>query len=156
MRITMRFIVDGMLGKLAVWLRLLGHDTLYARDLEDRQIIRISQQQERMIVTRDTGLARRKAARKCVLITADMVDCQLAEMCGRVQIGGLHAPSRCVHCNGELAPAGRDDNVRDSVPDHVYHSHDQFLRCASCGKIYWQGTHFARIRQTMRQAQLSP
>ena len=37
-----RFLADVMLGRLAKWLRILGYDTLYFRDMDDRELIRLS------------------------------------------------------------------------------------------------------------------
>ena len=34
-----RFVADVMLGRLARWLRALGHDTLYFRDAPDSRLL---------------------------------------------------------------------------------------------------------------------
>jgi hypothetical protein len=47
------FIVDAMLGKLARWLRIIGHDTLYDPSLEDETLISIAKHDGRTVVTRD-------------------------------------------------------------------------------------------------------
>ena len=49
----MKFIADVMLGRLAKKLRLLGFDVLYDRTFNDNEIIRLSLEQERVILTRD-------------------------------------------------------------------------------------------------------
>ena len=54
-----RFIADVMLGSLARWLRILGFDTIYFRAIDDNELIKIARQQERTLLTRDTGIARR-------------------------------------------------------------------------------------------------
>ena len=36
----MRFIADGMLGKLTRWLRMLGHDVTYYRALDDEKLVK--------------------------------------------------------------------------------------------------------------------
>ena len=147
----MKFIVDVMLGRLATWLRLLGHDVMYDRGMDDRQLIRRAQEEERTIITRDAGLARRKAARHCIFITNDRIVDQLAEM--KRVLGSSERPllSRCPQCNGELVCADKAEDIREHVPDYIYHTHTHFLRCKHCAKIYWEGSHHRRMKKTLQQ-----
>lgn len=147
----MKFIADVMLGRLATWLRLLGHDVLYDRSLNDRQILRLAQEQGRTIITRDTGLARNRASRDSIFITSDYVVDQLAEM--QRHLGGLNRVlrGRCARCNGELEDRGRTDDIREIVPDYIFHSHEQFLQCRICGKVYWEGSHYRNMKETLQQ-----
>jgi len=39
----MKFVVDCMLGKLAKWLRILGFDTLFFCNAEDKDLIEMAQ-----------------------------------------------------------------------------------------------------------------
>ncbi|NJD57633.1 MAG: hypothetical protein FIA94_14685 [Nitrospirae bacterium] len=147
----MKFIVDVMLGRLATWLRLLGHDVLYDRNMDDRRLIRYAREQGRMIITRDTGLVRRKAARDCIFIASDRIIDQLKEM--KQLLCSMDRPlrGRCTRCNGELECVGKTDEIRDSVPDYVYHAHDRFLRCTTCAQIYWEGSHYRQMKRTLQQ-----
>ena len=147
---AMKFIVDVMLGRLATWLRLLGHDVLYDRGMDDRQLIRRAQEEERMIITRDTGVLRRKAARHCIFIASDHITDQLAEM--RQMLSGSDRPlrGRCTLCNSELAPADPED-IREQVPDYIYHTHTHFLRCRKCAKVYWEGSHHRHMKEILQQ-----
>jgi len=147
----MKFIVDVMLGRLATWLRLLGHDVLYDRSMEDRHLIRRAQEEERTIITRDTGIARRKAARHCIFITSDHVTDQLVEM--KHLLGSSLRPlrGRCTQCNGELASADKAEDIRERVPDYIYHTHAHFLRCRKCAKVYWEGSHYRHMKEILQQ-----
>lgn len=51
-----RFVLDVHLGKLARYLRLTGFDTLYNNSFEDREIVEISKDQKRIILTCDVGI----------------------------------------------------------------------------------------------------
>jgi len=53
-----KFIADMMLGRLARWLRLYGYDTVYGIE-DDDEILRISREENRILLTRDETLAKR-------------------------------------------------------------------------------------------------
>ena len=146
----MKCIADVMLGRLATWLRLLGHDVLYDRTMDDRKIIRLALEQGRTILTRDTGLARNKAVRDCIFITTDRVAVQLAEM--KEMLGCERMPSgRCARCNGVLDRVDRSDDVRERVPDYIMRRHGRFFQCRICRNVYWEGSHYRHMKETLQQ-----
>jgi uncharacterized protein with PIN domain len=141
----MKFIADVMLGRLAKRMRLLGFDVLYDRTLDDNEIIRLSLEQNRIILTRDRGLAGRPLAANHVFIKHDAVNDQLRQVLYTFMIESVPAPlTRCSCCNEPLSPVSRQD-ARDRVPQYVYERYDDFLHCAKCGRIYWKGTHVKRM-----------
>jgi len=145
----MKFIADVMLGKLAKRMRLLGIDVLYDPAYQDNEILRLALDQGRIILTRDTALASRPLAQNSVLIESDMVDKQLHQV---VEMSSLHSTAmltRCSACNTILTVPGRDE-VRDLVSIHVYEQHRDFLRCETCGRIYWKGTHVRNMGRFMK------
>ena len=147
-----RFVADVMLGSLAKWLRILGFDTLYFRDISDSELIRISRQQGRTLLTRDTGIAKRKGLEKHILISSNEVAGQLREVLGRMALTASAPPlmSRCAVCNGELARADKE-SVAGAVPEHVFLHHNSFFRCGSCGKVYWHGSHGKLIGERIEE-----
>ena len=54
------FVVDGHLGKLARYLRLLGFDSLYDPAAQDKEIAETSAIDKRVVLTRDVGLLKQK------------------------------------------------------------------------------------------------
>lgn len=146
----MKFIADAMLGKLARWLRFLGFDVLYDPDLDDRRIIRISMDEDRTVLTRDVELFRFRGLRHPVFITHDDVSSQLRQMRERLDFGQAHPLGRCSVCNGLLKQAAERQDVRHLVPDHVFHTASDFLQCSGCGKVYWRGSHYGKIRERLR------
>ncbi|MBZ0157663.1 MAG: Mut7-C RNAse domain-containing protein [Alphaproteobacteria bacterium] len=152
-----RFIADTMLGSLAKWLRLLGFDTLYFKKGDDSELVRIARQEGRILLTRDTGIARRKGTGALILLQANTTREQVREVVRALSSPGFlqglqGATSRCMRCNGVLFAAGREE-VADAVPEHIFLSYASFLKCGSCGKVYWGGSHWkhidARIREIM-------
>jgi hypothetical protein len=142
----MKFIADVMLGRLAKWMRLLGFDVLYDRTMTDNEIIRISLTQDRVILTRDTGLVARPLASNHVFIEGDYVRQQLQQVLTTFHIMAIPGPlTRCPVCNTLLSPVAKQD-VRDLVPRYVYEKNNSFLRCENCGKTYWKGTHVKMMK----------
>ena len=52
----MKFVVDGMLGKLARWLRMMGHDVEYSNSMDDSELLTIARKEQRILLTRDFEL----------------------------------------------------------------------------------------------------
>lgn len=141
----MKFIADVMLGRLAKWMRLLGFDVHYDRTISDNEIIRISLEQERIILTRDTRLAERPLAANHLFIENDNTKEQLRQILTSFHIEKVPGPlTRCSVCNTPLFPLAKQE-VKDDVPHHVYQKNTIFLRCDRCGKIYWRGSHVKRM-----------
>ena len=58
-----RFVVDVNVGRLAKWLRVMGYDTVFPRETSDNELVRIALRENRVLVTRDAGIALRRAVR---------------------------------------------------------------------------------------------
>lgn len=139
-----RWLVDEMLGRLARYLRFLGHDTEYVRGLPDEAIGARALRERRILVTRDRLLSRRTPG--AVLVeTTDVLE-QL-----RVVLRSYPSASRevrfdrCTLCNGELRPRGpAPEGALGSGPPDVPR-----FRCEACGHEYWEGSHTAAIRRRL-------
>jgi uncharacterized protein with PIN domain len=140
-----RFIADVHLGKLARHLRMAGFDTLYTDYWNDDEIVRIAGVQKRTILTRDKGMLRRKEVDRGYFVRATESEAQLAEVIRALQLEALLAPfTRCRECNGVLEDAAKEA-VIDRLPEKVRGFYERFKRCPGCGRVYWEGTHFARM-----------
>jgi len=146
----MKFLADVMLGRLAKWLRILGYDTLYFRDMEDRELIRRALQDDRVLLTRDRELSRRDGFR-VLLIDAEDLESQLAQILKTMNVEPrIGDEIRCPLCNRVLEDISRQD-IEDEVPRYVWKTHREFSRCPGCGRIFWKGTHWDRIRERLRR-----
>jgi len=142
-----RFVVDVMLGSLARWLRRLGYDTDYANDRDDRELVRIARADGRVLLTRDNALAARRGI-SVLLIESQALDEQLAQVVRAFPLPpGAQLP-RCSECNTLLQIASPDE-VAENVPVYVRRTHDHFRRCPGCGRVYWPGSHWERIRHRL-------
>ena len=158
--VTFRFLADSMVGKLARWLRLLGHDVRYERSLDDGLLVASAVEEDRIVLTRDRGLVERQACRRYVLLQSDDPQEQILELIRAVDLplDEDRWMQRCLECNGLLVEEDRAE-VRDEVPPYVHAHHERFARCTECRQIYWRGTHvkgmLARLRKLVSAAEAS-
>jgi len=146
-----RFIVDANLGKLARHLRMAGFDALWTNHWDDDEIIRIAAVQKRTILTRDKGLLRRGEVERGYFVRATESEAQLAEVVRALQLERLIAPfTRCRECNVVLEDVAREA-VLDRLPEMVRGLYERFKRCPGCERVYWEGTHFARMKRIIQR-----
>jgi uncharacterized protein with PIN domain len=143
----LRFVVDGHLGKLARHLRLLGFDTFYDIVWSDPDLVTISTEKDRILLTRDIGLLMHGALTRGYFVRAIGPRQQLIEVAGRFDLASSMLPfSRCTACNGELRPVAKEAIVHRLPPGTREH-HDDFQQCPECGRAYWRGAHFDRLQE---------
>ena len=136
-----KLFADSMLGKLALWMRIMGYDVEYEKAIEDGELVRRAQNEGRMILTRDTLLVKRRWARdNHLFIKSDCPHEQLKEAVSFFGTDKERFLTRCLRCNAVLTDVGKE-LVRNSVPPYVYSTQESFSKCPLCGRIYWAGTH---------------
>ncbi len=136
-----------MLGRLALWLRTMGFDVLYERDIDDKALINRAISEERIILTRDTALVKRRILRhRFFFVHNDLLDEQLREVLGRFKPCRERFFSRCLRCNLLLTGVAKE-SVAGRVPPYVLRTETHFSMCKGCGRIYWPGTHTANMKK---------
>lgn len=146
------FLCDVHLGRLARHLRMLGFDTRYDSDRADRVLARLSDEEDRILLTRDLELLKRRRVRLGAYVRAEAPKRQFAEVVERFGLGERATDpfSRCLDCNVPLEPAGAEV-VADEVPPHARRVNDVFRQCPSCETVYWEGSHVDRMRRLMQK-----
>ena len=140
-----RFLADAMLGRLARWLRLLGFDTEYAEHLADGELVRRAIEEERWILTRDRRLPQEWRVSGILVLGAEDLLGQLRDVVRTLRLAGRARPfSRCGECNAPLVAARREE-VAPELPPRVLETQREFHRCPGCGRVYWRGSHAARM-----------
>jgi uncharacterized protein with PIN domain len=144
-----RFAVDSMLGTLAKWLRILGYDTTYYPRIQDRELVRLSRVEDRILLTRDSGLSKRKGL--CVLlIESQILEEQLTQVADAFGLQMDKPFSRCPVCNASLEDVPKDE-AWGQVPTYVFHTQEKFSLCPECKRFYWRGTHWRRMASKVGQ-----
>lgn len=152
---ALKFIADGMLGKLTRWLRMLGQDVEYSTSEDDENLIRRAKSEERILLTRDLKLFQQAMTQSvsAVLVESSTEAQRLADLAKRFnfELEIDIALSRCPKCNTKIKPVSKN-MIINRVPKATSTHYKAFWECAGCGQIYWRGAHWKRIRKTLREA----
>jgi uncharacterized protein with PIN domain len=150
-----RFVVDLNVGKLTKWLRVMGYDTLLFMDQDDGKMINLALKQQRVILTKDTQLMKRRLITsgklKAILVEGDNPKAQLKQVASALNLKYQCKPfSLCLECNQQLRQTDKD-KVTDLVPPYVYKTQDYYMECPTCHRIYWQGTHWLAMKEELEK-----
>lgn len=139
-----RFLLDVHLGTLARRLRLLGVDAAYESiDIGDAALASRSAAEQRVMLSRDRGLLRRREIWAGGYIYSHLPAQQLTDVLERFA-PPLAPWTRCTACNGELRSTTKE-SLQDRLHDGTERSYDVFAECTSCDQVYWRGAHHAHL-----------
>lgn len=149
-----RFFCDAGLGGLARWLRAAGYEAFWQPDIEDDALLVQAQRTATTILTTDSLMMERRLLRDHLIaalwlpptITAPE---QLALVLREFELS-IGQP-RCMSCGGELQIAAKEA-LRERIPPRTYRWLHEYFLCRRCGKLFWHGTHWARIQETLRKS----
>jgi len=151
LRVT-RFVADAHLGGLARLLRMAGFDTLYRNDFQDRELSAIAVGEGRILLTRDRDLLKIRGITHGCYVHALKPAQQFGEIVARLDLArGVRPFTRCLECNGPLRPIDKAE-VFERLPPSVRADHERFTTCDLCGRVYWEGSHWKRMRQLVDAA----
>jgi uncharacterized protein with PIN domain len=148
-----RFVIDNHLGRLAVFLRLLGFDALYRNDFDDVELAQVSSEENRVLLTRDRRLLMRKVVVYGYCVRTRDPRRQLVDVIRRYRLNGLIRPwQRCLRCNGDLRPVAKEEIIERLEPKTKKYFFE-FQRCGDCQQIYWKGSHYEPLRHFIESIQ---
>jgi uncharacterized protein with PIN domain len=142
-----RFACDAMLGSLARWLRAAGYDAFWREGIDDWELVRLAQREQRILLTSDTGICRIGIVRDGDLLSLFIKPGLGKEDQLALVLRSFKLPLRepcCMSCGGAFAEVPRDA-VRERVPPRSWSWVQRFFECTRCGRIFWQGTHWKHI-----------
>jgi hypothetical protein len=147
-----KFLLDGMLGSLARWMRICGYDAEYRRDMDDDSLMEEAMETERILLTRDKTLVERskKLGIKTIYVSGESIVDRLRRVRDECNINLEPVISRCPKCNGILEEV-EEEEIRAEIPPVSLDIFDHFWKCSSCGSVFWKGSHWDNIKQVVSQ-----
>lgn len=152
-----KLLLDGMCGKLARWLRFLGIDVEYFKELDDETLILKAKETGRIIVTRDQDLhfrAIKKGVKSILLTSTDHVENMsrlLRELNVKIELPPRE--TRCPLCNGKLREIDPTSVMHLLPSGDLARRYRKFWLCENCNKIYWIGSHWRNIKKILSQVE---
>ncbi len=148
----MKFVADCMLGRLAKWLKILGFDVAYFSKAEDKDLLVISRDENRILLTRDSGLIEknRKTGSR-LFVKSENWEEQVIQVLDEFSLWNEVRPhSRCLECNRALKPLSKSRAV-NLVSPYVLEHAENFALCPGCGRVFWQGSHTSDMENGIRR-----
>ena len=147
------FWCDAGLGGLARWLRATGYDARWKYGIDDAELVREAMKINAVVLTTDSGLMERGILRDghlrgMWLPPALHIPEQLEAVFREFNL--RQRASRCMACGGEIR-RGDKEELRERIPPKTYLWLDEYFVCTRCGKLFWHGTHWKRIRERLSQ-----
>jgi len=145
------FFVDSMLGNIARKLRLLGYDSLYFSNIDDKKLIDIANKEGRIIISKDEELIKKtqKIGMRSIYITKEEEIDQFFEIINTINLKNIQINgniARCTKCNS-LTEKIDKKSIKEKIPKRVFEINDKFWKCTSCDHIYWEGTHIRNLQE---------
>jgi uncharacterized protein with PIN domain len=149
-----RFVLDVHLQKLARRLRLLGFDVDYQPDRDDAELADIAERENRILLSRDRQLMMRKKVTRGLYVRNTDAEKQVNEVLDRLDLRGRCRPfTRCIECNGAIESLdvtdGGSSDLADRIPPGVRSWCREYYRCRGCGRIYWKGSHYEKLKKRL-------
>lgn len=146
---VMHFVADAHLGGLAHLLRMAGFDTLYDNNYHDSEIEVIVARDGRILLTRDRELLKRRSITHGCYVRALKPAQQLCEIFNRLDLARSARPfTLCLNCNTPLRPIEKVE-VLMQLPPSVRERFDHFSTCDICKRVFWEGSHWRRMRSVL-------
>ena len=128
---------------------MMGYDSVFFNGDDDSGMVKQALAEDRIILTRDTGIMRRRAVSsgrvRAVLIESEEPEEQMRQLMAVFDLKGQFKPfTRCLECNQPLESRSREE-LAGRVPPYVYRTQMQYMECPSCRRIYWRGTHWTAM-----------
>jgi len=136
---------------------MLGYQTLYLKDSSDQELLSLAKRESLTLLTSDQELYRTAAMRKIEtsLVQGHTEPERLAELAERynLRLEIDTTLSRCPMCDSSIREVSKE-NVEKLVLPTTFKLYQSFWVCtnAKCAKVYWHGSHWKKIEQTLESA----
>lgn len=149
------FMTDENVGGMAKYLRMLGFNTIMIPEISDKEVAKITEKENRILLSRDIGLLKRKNVTYGLFLRSTNTEEQLFEVIKKFDLNKYFKPfSICIECNGNINTIDPSKIIKeDRIKEGVLKDYQEFFRCDSCKKIFWKGSHYQKM-ETMIQKYL--
>lgn len=138
----LHFIADSMLGKLVIWIRIFGYDTIYFKKIALKNLIEIADSEKRIILTRNSHIYETAKPIPFFYVNSVKPDEQIKQVISHFNLDtNSYLFTLCTICNKKVEKIGKE-SIKNKVPDYVFQEHSLFYICPICSRIYWQGSHY--------------
>ena len=132
----------------------MGYDTVLFGSSDDTYLVRTALAQDRIVVTRDTQIIKRRVVTKgrlqVILLTSDRPIDQIGYLIKTLKLDSQYKPfSLCLECN-RLLEGKTKDQVEGRVPPYVFATQEDYMECPACHRIYWKGTHWQAMTRKLQ------
>jgi hypothetical protein len=113
-----RFAADDMLGRLARWLRALGHDTVHEPTITDAELVRRAIAEQLSEVDAQVHLSRDRPFTRCLECNALLEGVARDEVAGRLPESVLRDHDRfwrCPHCQRAYWDGSHTRRMREAL-----------------------------------------
>jgi uncharacterized protein len=146
-----KFVIDVQLGNLARNLRMLGFDSKYQNDFSEDDIVNISLKEKRTILTKNRNLLKRRVITHGYWVRNIAPINQLAEVINQFDLKEqLKEFTRCLDCNSIIQRIDKSE-IENKIPKKVKLYFEEFFICTGCGKIYWPGSHYTKMKEKINK-----
>ena len=134
---------------------MMGFDSLFFNGEDDSQMVRQALSEGRVLLTRDTGIMKRRVVSdgrlKAILMKSEEPEQQMRQLVAAIDIKTPSHPfTICLECNQPLQER-KPAEVKDRVPPYVYKTQTQYMECPGCHRIYWRGTHWKAMLNKLQR-----
>jgi uncharacterized protein with PIN domain len=134
---------------------MLGFDSLFFTGEDDSQMVRQALAEGRILLTRDTGILKRRVVTSgrltAVLMQSEQPEQQMKQLVSTYDIKNQSHPfTLCLECNQQLIERSPEE-VKNRVPPYVYRTQKQYMECPECHRIYWRGTHWKAMLNKLKK-----
>ncbi|MDH7502342.1 MAG: Mut7-C RNAse domain-containing protein [Verrucomicrobiota bacterium] len=147
------FWCDAGLGGLARWLRAAGYVARWEEAIDDADLLARAENEHAAVISTDSLLLeRRNVVDGRVRVFWVPPACGVAGQMRLVLRRWNLVPREplCMLCSGVLDRVDKE-SVRDRIPPRTYRWLDEYYVCRGCGRLFWRGTHWQRIRNQLER-----
>jgi len=142
-----RFIADINIHDVVKMMRALGLDVLEDRTFSFEELIEISVDEGRILLSSSKELLKRKRIVHGIFIWQGNREAQIQKIVDDLSLKRLCKPfSRCLLCNTLLEFVPKEI-VWERIPPKTRKRVSEFARCPACDRLYWKGTHYRKIKK---------